>query len=121
MKVNAVLLAYRGTSTSGPVGSVVAASETTTRTTHTTPSATATTTGSWVLSLWADKSSATTAITPPGGQRQRFTGCGTGGGHICSLVTDSGPVNAGSPVGGLTATANSASNADTMWTIVLTP
>jgi PKD repeat protein len=121
MKVNAVLLAYRGTAAAGPVATTLAASETTTRATHTTPGATATVTGSWVLSLWADKSSSTTSIAAPAGPQQRYMACGTSGGHICSLITDSGPVNAGTPVGGLTATADAASNADTMWTLVLTP
>jgi PKD repeat protein len=121
IKLNVVLLAYRGTSSSAPVSAFAVASETVSRTTHTTPTVGATTDGSRVVSLWADKSSATTDITPPAGQSQRYEGCTDGSGRLCTLITDSGPATSGSVVGGLTATANAASASDTMWTLVLQP
>ena len=87
---------------------------------HTTPTVTVPSDDSWVLSLWTDKSSATTVLTPPGGQNQRSELCGTSSGHVCTLTADNGtPVANGTIAGGLTATADSASVADTMWTLVL--
>jgi len=121
IKVNVVLLAYRGTSSAGPVGSFAVNGETVTRLVHTTPSITTATPGSWVVSIWSDKSSLTNTIVGPLGQTQRYNGCSTGSGRICSLVTDSGPFPAGSTVGGLVATADAASSSDTMWTLLLAP
>jgi PKD repeat protein len=119
IKANIVLLAYHGTDPSAPVGAFAGAAETTTTTTHTTPTVTVPNGGSWVISLWADKSSATTTLNPPAGQTQRYFGCSTSTGRICSVLTDNGPVSGGSTAGGLTAVADSASRADTMWTLVL--
>jgi PKD repeat protein len=114
------VLAYRGTLTTNPVTAVAAVPETVSRTTHTTPTVTVPTDGSWVVSLWTEKSSSTTVLTPPSGQTQRDETCGPGGGHLCSLATDAGtPVNHGSTAGGLKATADAAGSTDTMWTIVL--
>jgi hypothetical protein len=72
------------------------------------------------VSLWGEKSSTTTSLTSAPGT-QRYTGCTTGSGHICSLVKDMGPVAAGSTAGGLVATADVAGSTDTMWTLVLAP
>ena len=75
--------------------------------------------GDWAVSYWADKSSATTAFTLPGGVTQRQAICGANAGRICSVLADSnGGVSAG-PYGGLTATADAASSNATMWTILL--
>ncbi|HYN66511.1 MAG TPA: PKD domain containing protein, partial [Ornithinibacter sp.] len=116
------LLAYRGTSSAGPIAAAIGVAETVTRTSHTTPTATAGAKGTWVVSLWADKSSGTAKITPPVGVTQRHFQCTTGGGEICALSVDSnGPVNSGAKVGGLIATADVASANDTMWTILLAP
>ncbi len=116
------LIAYHGTSSAGPIAAAYGVAETVSRTTHKTPTATAGANGTWVLSLWADKSSGTTKITPPAGVTQRHFQCTGGGGEICALSADSnGPVNSGASVGGLTATADVASANDTMWTILLAP
>jgi PKD repeat protein len=120
IKADVVLLAYHGTDPTTPVGAVAGAAATKSSTAHTTPTVKAPADGAWVVSLWADKSSATTTLTPPGGQTQRYFGCSTGTGRICSLLTDSGPISGGSTAGGLTAVADAASPADTMWTLVLT-
>jgi PKD repeat protein len=120
VKGNVALLAYRGTNATSPVSLIAGVKETVTRTTHTTPTVTVPSDNSWVLSLWTDKSSATTVLTPPSDQNQRTELCGSGGGRICTLTADNGtPVSSGTSVGGVTATADSASLADTMWTIVL--
>jgi PKD repeat protein len=92
--------------------------ETITRTDHTTPTVDAND-GDYALSYWADKSSATTGFTLPGGVTSRGATCGANAGHICSVLADSaGPVSAG-PYGGLAAIADSAAGNASMWTIVL--
>ena len=97
---------------------VAKASETVIQAGHTTPTLEAVA-GDWALSYWADKSSATTAYTLPGGVTQRQAACSTNAGRICSALADSGgPVAAGT-YGGLTATADSVSANATMWTILL--
>lgn len=116
------LLAYHGTSSAGPIAAALGIAETVSRTAHTTPTATAGAAGTWVLSLWADKSSGTTTIVPPAGVARRHFQCTGGGGEICALSADSnGPVSQGARVGGLTATADVASRSHTMWTILLAP
>ena len=120
VKLNVTVLAYHGTSGSNPVSVFGATAETVSRSTHTTPTVTVPTDGSWVVSLWSDKSSGTTSLSTPAGQTQRVHSCGTGPGHVCVLATDgNAPVTAGS-AGGLTTTADASSASDTMWTIVLT-
>ena len=101
-------------------GQLDVVNETVNRATHTTPARTALG-GAWVLSFWADKTGATTSWAAPAGQVVRQTGAGSGAGHMSWLVTDgNGAVSAG-PVGGLTATANSATAQATMATVVLEP
>ena len=94
------------------------ASETVARVGHTTPTVDAEA-GDWAVSYWADKSSATTALTLPAEVTQRQATCGTSTGRICSVLADSdGAVPTGT-YGGLTATSNAASGNATMWTVVL--
>ncbi len=117
-KSDLLYLAYRGTAPAGPVAVDAGAAETASTGAHVTPEATSTS-SAWVLSYWADNSSATTAWTAPAGQTARSTSFGTGGGRVTSLATDSGAPVAIGTQGGLTATANSSSAKATMWTIVL--
>jgi PKD repeat protein len=75
--------------------------------------------GSWVVSYWADKSSATTAFTLPGSVTGRQAACGTSSGRICSALADSGgPVPTGQ-YGGLVATADASNATATTWSIIL--
>jgi PKD repeat protein len=117
-KASLAALVYRG---SGP--QVVTASsavlETVSRVQHTTPPVAVTEPGSVLLSVWADKSSSTTTMTPPSGTAQRVLSVGSSGGRITALVADSTP-----PAGtaaGLTATASAASAKATMVSLVLAP
>ena len=97
---------------------VAKASETVVRADHTTPTIEAGD-GDWALSYWADKSSATTAISAPGAVTHRQGICGTSTGRVCSELADSnGPLTAGT-YGGLVGTADAASSNATMWTILL--
>jgi large repetitive protein len=118
-KASLTVLAYDGTATTNPVAAFASAAETTNRATHTTPGADVATAGSYVVSYWADKSSATTGWTLPTGQTQRSLSVGTGPGHITSVASD---LSAPAPVGaspGRTATASSSISKATMWTVVL--
>lgn len=121
VKLDLRLAAYDNTRTTSPVSVLTKAVDTATVAAHTTPTATATGSSSWVLSYWADKSSTTTAWTAPAGQTVRGVTIGSGSGRVTSLLTDGdGPAAAG-PVGGLTATTDVAGSKATMLTIVLAP
>jgi PKD repeat protein len=97
---------------------LASAAETLARREHTTPSLEASG-GDWVVSYWADKSSATTAFTLPSGVVQRQAICNTNTGRICSSLADSGTAVPAGPYAGLTATADGASSNATMWTVLL--
>ncbi len=98
--------------------SVAKASESVVRTAHTAPAVEAGA-GDWVVSYWADKSSATTQFTVPGEVTARQAVCSANAGRICSVLADSGaPVPAGT-YGPLTAIADAASGTATMWSILL--
>jgi PKD repeat protein len=75
--------------------------------------------GSWVLSYWADKSAATTGFALPGSVTGRQAVCGTGAGHICSSLADSGASVPTGQNGGLVATADTTSGTATTWSVVL--
>lgn len=109
---------YSGVSVSDPV--VTSAADINTAT-HTTPAVAVTAPRSWVVSLWADRSSATTAWSTPAGVTQRDLSAGPGGGRVTSLLADSnGPVAAGQ-AGGVTATSNSVSGRGVTMSLVLAP
>ncbi|WP_020576111.1 PKD domain-containing protein [Actinopolymorpha alba] len=118
-KGDLTLVAYRGpnvilrTSTS--------AAETTSQTTHKTPTLTGDA-SSWLVSYWGEKSSSAAGLTAPTGQTVRRTGTGTGSGRIAALLTDSGrTLGTGGTAGGLTATADTASAQATMWSFLIGP
>ena len=102
------------------LGMVGQRSDTTSTTAHATPAVNVSVDGSWLLSYWADKSSATTDWTPPAGPVPRDERVGTGSGRIAALIADSGAPVATGPAGGLTATTDAASRATTL-SIVLAP
>ncbi len=114
------IVVYRGVDQTAPVASFASAAETTSRTTHTTPGAADVSTGSWVVSFWADKSSATTDWVEPGGQSVRAEDIGAGSGRVTTLLTDGGGPTVGAQPG-LTATANAASAKAVTWTLVVRP
>ncbi|WP_345506241.1 lamin tail domain-containing protein [Terrabacter aeriphilus] len=87
--------------------------------THTSPTVTAAA-GSWAVTYWADKSSATTAWTAPAGTSSRDSSADTGSGRFGSLLVDSGAAVSGG-YGGRTATTNATSSNTAMWTVALTP
>ncbi len=120
-KGNLVLVAYRGTSGIDPVAAFSRAIDAAGHSSHTTPFASVTSPGSWVVSYWTHKDSSTTTLSPPADVVVRASGTQTGSGVVTGLVVDSGsPVPMGS-YGGLTATAATTASNATTWTIVLAP
>jgi hypothetical protein len=113
-------VAYSGTA-ADPVAAHAVATETTSRTSHTTATADVAQAGSWVVSYWSDKSSATTSWTTPTGVVVRSTSIGTGSGRVTGVVADSGAGVQAGTAGGLTAVADSASAKAFGWTVVLKP
>jgi PKD repeat protein len=92
--------------------------ETVTRADHPSPTVDAPA-GAWVVSYWADKSSATTGFALPASVTGRQALCSTGTGHVCSTLADSGgPVPTGQ-YDGPVATADSSSANATSWSIIL--
>ena len=75
--------------------------------------------GSWVVSYWADKSSATTAFTLPAAVTGRNALCSTGSGRICSSLADSDGAVPTGQYGGLVATADAPSGTATTAAVVL--
>jgi PKD repeat protein len=118
-KATLQVMAYAGTASGDPIATVVGATDTG-GTAHTTPTATAAA-GSWVLSVWSDKSAAARQFTAPSGVTERSNLPGVGTGDVATLVADSGAAVGAGQVGGLTATVGSASNRATMLTVVLAP
>jgi hypothetical protein len=117
--VTVQLMAYSGTRPAGPVESVTGAAGGG-GTSHTTPTVTAAA-GSWVLSIWSDKSTAERQFLSPAGLAERSNLAGVGNGDVATLVSDSGAPVPGGKVGGLTATVATPSSRSTVLTVVLAP
>ena len=116
------LVAYAGTSSSGPVlGPPAARTGVSSTSSFRTPSVTVPTAGVWVLSYWSSRSTSVTGWTLPAGQVVRATANGSGGGHINAVLADAGAATAPGPAGGLTGTTDFSTGADLAWTILLAP
>jgi PKD repeat protein len=121
-KAVVTFLAYSGVKVnSNPLQVVASVGETVNQATHTTPAVTVPTDGSWVVSYWADKSSATTGWSLPASQVSRGAVAGIGTGRVTSVASDRGEAVPAGPDGALTATADSSSAKATMWSVVLKP
>ncbi len=119
-KSTAQVLAYSGTSSTSPVSAAASAADSASTTSHTTPAVDVPTSGSWVVSFWADKSSSTTAWTPEAAVSTRASGYGTGGGRVTALAGDDAGGHAAGPAPARTARTDAASRAGTI-TVVLAP
>jgi myo-inositol-hexaphosphate 3-phosphohydrolase/alpha-tubulin suppressor-like RCC1 family protein len=94
-KTSLQLVAYRGVGT-GSFVDVTFATSTSSSTSRSAPATTVATSGSWVVSYWADRSSSDRTWTAPAGVAVRGTTYGTGGGRVSSLLADSGgPLSSG--------------------------
>jgi hypothetical protein len=120
-KTTAIVAAYSGTHPSSPIHRVASTPETAQRSGHTTPQVTTTFDGSWIVSYWADKTSATTDWALPAGEMLRGEVYGTGAGRVTSILSDTGVPHPTGGHGAKTATADSANAKATMWTIALRP
>jgi len=74
---------------------------------------------SWVVSYWADKSSATTSWSTAQATTRQMQ-CVVTSGRICSLLADSGAPVTGA-IAPKTATTDVATSTATMWSIILQP
>jgi myo-inositol-hexaphosphate 3-phosphohydrolase len=118
IKAGVTLAAYRGTA-AAPFAATAAATDTTSKSTHTTPTVTNTQDGAWLLSYWADKSSAATAWTLPAGVVARSTSTGSGSGYITTALADSFQGLPVGVIGGLAATTGVASGKAVMFSVLL--
>lgn len=90
-------------------------------TSHTTPAVDATHANSWLVSVWAEKSTGDITWTLPGTVTQRGHGAGAGTGKVSGVIGDSG---GGVPVGavaGRTASTSSSVSRSVMFSVVLDP
>lgn len=113
-KVSVSLAAYADVASHGPVfGATRAGTSSSMRT----PSVALTEGPSWVVSYWADKSSANTGWTVPPETRQRVASVGTGSGRVTAALADTGPLTGAWP--GATAASTAATGKALAWTLVL--
>jgi PKD repeat protein len=118
-KLSAQILVYSGTRATSPVTAATTAADIVATTTHTAPAVPVADNGSWVVRLWVDKSSTTTAWTLPAEVTARDTQQGTGTGYLVSVAADgNGSVTAGTAPA-VTATTNDAPVKTTMVSLVL--
>ncbi len=106
VKATLTVMAYSGTSSGGPVAAVAGGGESTATTTHRSPLVT--TPGGWVVTVWSDRSSATTAFTEPAGSSVRQRLIGVGGAHVDTLAVDTGGPVAPGAFGDQVATTDAA-------------
>ncbi len=113
------LVDYRGVGTASVVTAGAADSATAT---HIAPAVTVATGGSWVVNIWADKSSTTTAWTLPATVTGRDTVIGTGSGRVTVALADNGAPLASGTYPAQTATVTGgASGKGEMISLVLAP
>lgn len=111
------VVVYRGVSTDGAEALETAVDRNTD--THTTPTVTAQGEARVALSFWADRSSSTTAWTPPDDVDVVSTSIGTGGGRVTTMLAAQS-VSAG-PYGGLVATTDAPASRAVTITLLLPP
>ncbi len=114
------VVAYRGVDLGTPLTDSASELQTSSTAAHSTPTVNAPDGQQWLVSYWADKSSATTSWALPGGVTQRSTAAGTGSGHVSAVLGDSGQVPSGAQ-GGLVATANSAGSSAVTFSLLVNP
>lgn len=120
-KINMELLAYGGTDTASPVASHQVLTEAKFITEHTSPVRSVDDPGAWAVTHFVDKSSSTTAWTPPDDVEVRSTSLTGGGGRITSLTVDSGGTVGAATYGALVAETDEPSSSSAAWTVILNP
>ncbi|MCM0619953.1 PKD domain-containing protein [Nocardioides bruguierae] len=118
LKSSLVLGAYRGVDTADPVLQV--GSTTDSRTAEHVSAPVTAAEGGWVVNVWTDKSSTTTAWTVPNALTTRTEAYGNNSGRVSSVLADAGPLSAGT-WRARTATTNDTSAKGVSWTVSLRP
>jgi PKD repeat protein len=118
VKASVTLADYTNTANS-PIEAEVSSTAASTST-HTTPSVSGLSAGSWVVSFWTDKSTTTKTWTPPGSVTQRSVVYGSGTAAVSALLADSGAGVSGN-YAGQTATTDASSGSAAQWTVALSP
>ncbi|MGD9957970.1 PKD domain-containing protein [Nocardioides sp.] len=116
LKSNLTLGAYRGGG-GASISASTAAVQTTSTTSHTSPSVAVTQPGSWLVTYFGDKSAGGQTWTTPAGQTLRSTGALTGSSSTSGILVDSA-VNVGTR-GGLLSTTSVASGKTAMFSVVI--
>ena len=112
--------AYRSTGAASVSASAVGGSDVS-GSSHTTPAVAVADEGSWLVSVWTEKSSVDLTWTLPGNTTSRTTAAGTGSGKVSAVLGDSA---ASVPVGtapGRTATTSAAVSRSVMFSLVIRP
>lgn len=112
--------AYSGVDTAALTAATLARAGDANTATHTSPTV-ATTSGTWPVTYWGEKSSGTTAWTAPAGVTRRDTSTDTGAGRFSSLLVDAGAAVGAGSYGARTATTDATSSNTVMWTVGLRP
>lgn len=118
----AILVAYSGCDQATPIDVLAAASETTSTTTHTTPTVNTTQDQDWVIIAAVQSDSTTESWTTATGYTKRADSLDNTlpSGHVTATVQDKGPVAVGT-YGGEALTAAAASPKAAMWAIGISP
>jgi hypothetical protein len=117
VKASVTIADYSGTDATSPVETYKKATSAG-ATTATAPALASLSDGSFVVSFWADKSSATTSFTPPAAVTQRSLTLGAGPSTVNALLGDSANAVSGN-YAAQTATTNDASIANAAWSVAL--
>ncbi len=105
----------------GPTAVTASASNVvnTAATSHTAPAVNVSTTGSWLVNYWGEKSSTDTTWSAPAGSTGRTTGASTGSGKTSSLLADTA-VPTGTAAG-RTATTSASVGRSVLFSVVIAP
>lgn len=112
---------YRGEGTTPTVDVSASAAQDSRAVIHTTPSIAVADAGSWLVSVWSEKSSTTAEWAVPGSVVRRGGGAATGPGRVSNVLGDSGaPVPVG-PTAGRSATTSVEVTRSIQFSVVLNP
>jgi PKD repeat protein len=119
-KVDIQLHGYRGPPAGVSVGGFTAAASLR-PTLLTSPSPRATVVGTWAMYAWYARSANVQSMVAPNGVAVRGSGSGSGGGHITSLIADSGSAVPLGPVAPRTAVPDAVPAVGGSYSVLLTP
>lgn len=113
--------AYRASTGTPALAASDVAAGNTSASTHATPAVPVATSGSWLVSVWSEKSSGTATWTLPAGATSRGSAAATGSGRVSMVLADSGAPVATGTASARTATTSAAVNRSVTWSVVLAP